>query len=163
MAEHDAAVPFPCLPAPVSCTMPDTLRSHIKVWVSNAGVFIESEDDHTMDLKDMERKIKEHPEAKFMLVSHMRGKLCDMDKVKEMCKEHGITMIEDCAHSVGVFWGEEHTGHHGVAACFSTQSHKAINSGEGGFLCTGDALSLSRRDTASLAFLKMLALPCLPC
>lgn len=95
-----------------------------------------------MDLKDMEAKIKAHPEAKFMLVSHMRGKLCDMDKVKEMCDANGITMVEDCAHSVGVFWGEEHTGHHGIASCFSTQSHKAINSGEGGFLCTGDALHL---------------------
>ena len=104
------------------------------------GVFIESEADHTMDLNDMEAKIRAHPEAKFMLVSHMRGKLCDMDRVKEMCEAHGITMVEDCAHSVGVFWGEEHTGHHGIAACFSTQSHKAINSGEGGFLCTGMAV-----------------------
>lgn len=94
-----------------------------------------------MDLKDMEAKIKAHPEAKFMLVSHMRGKLCDMDKVKDMCAAHGITMVEDCAHSVGVFWGEQHTGHHGIAACFSTQSHKAINSGEGGFLCTGKSLA----------------------
>eukprot|EP00892_Ulva_mutabilis_P007538 jgi/Ulvmu1/5156/UM021_0173.1 len=102
------------------------------------GVFVESEDDHTMDLNDMECKIKAHPEAKFMLVSHMRGKLCDMDRVREMCDAHGITMVEDCAHSVGVFWGEKHTGHHGIAACFSTQSHKAINSGEGGFMCTDD-------------------------
>lgn len=102
------------------------------------GVFIESERDHTMDLNDMEAKIKAHPEAKFMLVSHMRGKLCDMDKVKAMCDEHDITMVEDCAHSVGVYWGDKHTGHHSKVACFSCQSNKALNSGEGGFLCTDD-------------------------
>jgi dTDP-4-amino-4,6-dideoxygalactose transaminase len=102
-----------------------------------AGVLIESENDHTMDLKDMEAKIKAHPEAKYMLVSHMRGKVCDMDKVKELCDAQGITMIEDCAHSVGVFWDGKHTGHHAVVACFSCQSNKALNSGEGGFLCTG--------------------------
>lgn len=102
------------------------------------GVLIESDDDYTMDLEDMERKVKAHPEAKFMLVSHMRGQVCDMDRVREMCDEHGITMIEDCAHSVGVLYGGRHTGHHGVAACFSSQSHKGLNSGEGGFLCTDD-------------------------
>ena len=100
-------------------------------------MLIESEDDHTMDLADMEAKIAAHPEARFMLVSHMRGKLCDMDKVVEICKKHDIVLMEDCAHTTGVFWGEEHTGHHGVLACYSTQSHKAMNSGEGGFLCTG--------------------------
>jgi dTDP-4-amino-4,6-dideoxygalactose transaminase len=100
-------------------------------------VLIESEADHTMDLEDMKEKILAHPEARFMLVSHMRGKLCDMDKVVEMCKKHDITMIEDCAHTTGVFWGDAHTGHHGIVSCYSTQSHKAINSGEGGFLCTG--------------------------
>lgn len=102
------------------------------------GVLVESEDDHTMDLKDMEAKIAAHPEARFMLVSHMRGKLCDMDKVVELCKKHDIVLVEDCAHAIGVFWGEKHSGHHGVVSCFSTQSHKAINSGEGGFLCTDD-------------------------
>lgn len=100
-------------------------------------MLIESEADHTMDLADMEAKIAAHPEAKFMLVSHMRGKLCDMDRVKDLCDANGITMIEDCAHSVGVFWGERHTGHHAVVSCFSSQSNKALNSGEGGFLCTG--------------------------
>ena len=54
-----------------------------------------------------------------------------------MCDKHSITMVEDCAHSVGVYWGAKHTGHHAKVACFSCQSHKAINSGEGGFMCTG--------------------------
>ena len=93
-----------------------------------------------MDLTDMEAKIAAHPEARFMLDSHMLGKLCDMVKVVEVCKKHDITLIEDCAHTTGVYWGEEHTGHHGVLACYSTQSHKAMNSGEGGFLCTGALL-----------------------
>ena len=83
-----------------------------------------------MDLEDMAAKIAANPDAKFMLVSHMRGKLCDMDAVTMMCDKAGITLIEDCAHSVGVFWGEKHSGHHGVVSCFSTQSHKAMNSGE---------------------------------
>jgi dTDP-4-amino-4,6-dideoxygalactose transaminase len=110
------------MPLPVACS---------------AAVLIESEVDYTIDLVDMEAKIKANPSAKFMLISHMRGKVCDMDKVQRMCNQFGITMIEDCAHSVGIFWGDKHTGHHGVASCFSCQSHKSINSGEGGFLCTG--------------------------
>lgn len=95
-----------------------------------------------MDLKDMEEKIAAHPEARFMLVSHMRGKLCDMDKVVEICEKHDITLVEDCAHAIGVFWGDQHSGHHACVSCFSSQSHKALNSGEGGFLCTGMLLPL---------------------
>ena len=47
-------------------------------------------------------------------------------------------LLEDCAHSLGVTYKGEHTGHHGVVCCISSQSYKMINSGEGGFLLTDD-------------------------
>lgn len=101
-------------------------------------VFVESTDSYVIDLDDLERKCKENPDVRFLLISHMRGKIADMDRVEEICNEHNVTMIEDCAHSFGVFWNGKHTGHKGVAACISSQAYKMLNSGEGGFVVTND-------------------------
>merc|ERR1719203_403178 len=62
-----------------------------------------------------------------------------MDKLKDACDRHGVTLLEDCAHSLGVEWNGVHTGHVGKVAAISAQSYKMINSGEGGFLITDDA------------------------
>ena len=61
-----------------------------------------------------------------------------MDAVKDACDRHGVTLLEDCAHSLGVRWNDKHTGHVGKAMAISSQSYKMINSGEGGFLLTDD-------------------------
>jgi dTDP-4-amino-4,6-dideoxygalactose transaminase len=68
----------------------------------------------------------------------MRGKLADMSAVKDLCNRYDAILLEDCAHSLGVFWEGEHSGHKGVACAISSQSYKLINSGEGGFLLTDD-------------------------
>ena len=39
--------------------------------------------------------------AKFLLLSHMRGHIADMDTIVDICSEFGIKMIEDCAHTMG--------------------------------------------------------------
>lgn len=102
------------------------------------AVYVESNRDHVIDVDDMERKLKAHPDCKHVLISHMRGKLADMDAIKDLCDKYDATLLEDAAHSLGVFWKGEHSGHKGVACAISSQSYKMINSGEGGFLLTDD-------------------------
>ncbi len=77
--------------------------------------------------------------AKFLLQSHMRGHIGDMDKVSEICAEFNIKMIEDCAHTMGATWNGTQTGCFGVAAAFSSQSFKQFNTGEGGLIVTDNA------------------------
>lgn len=110
--------------------------------IEHAGgkaVYVETDYNHCMDIDDLEKKLVAYPNCKFCLISHMRGKLADMDKVKDACDRHGVTLLEDCAHSLGVEWKGEHSGHIGKVAAISAQSYKMINSGEGGFLLTDDA------------------------
>jgi len=64
--------------------------------------------------------------------------VADMQGVYEVAEEHGLTVVEDCAHALGVQWDGVQLGRQAKVACFSTQSAKVINSGEGGFLCTDD-------------------------
>ncbi|ARD48304.1 DegT/DnrJ/EryC1/StrS aminotransferase family protein [Sporosarcina sp. P33] len=100
-------------------------------------VFVEITKDYVTDLDDLEQKAKDSG-AKYFLLSHMRGHIADMDRVVEICERHHITLIEDCAHTMGAKWNGRHTGTFGAAGCFSTQTYKHLNSGEGGLLVTDD-------------------------
>ena len=102
------------------------------------AVYVESDQDHVMDIDDLELKLKENPDCNHVLISHMRGKLADMDAVKALCDKYDAILLEDAAHSLGVFWQGKHSGHQGIACAISSQSYKMINSGEGGFLLTDD-------------------------
>ncbi len=110
--------------------------------IEHAGgkaVYVESDYNHVMDVDDLDKKLTAHPNCKHVLISHMRGKIADMDKIKETCDKHGAILLEDCAHSLGVKWNGVHTGHAGIACAISSQSYKMINSGEGGFFLTDNA------------------------
>ncbi|VFN05923.1 MAG: dTDP-4-amino-4,6-dideoxygalactose transaminase, partial [Candidatus Kentron sp. G] len=99
-------------------------------------VLVDCTENYGTDIEDLKRKITS--KTKILLISHMRGHLSDMEAVTNLCEEHSITLIEDCAHSLGTRYDGVHTGLFGKAGCFSTQSHKMINAGEGGFLVTND-------------------------
>jgi dTDP-4-amino-4,6-dideoxygalactose transaminase len=108
--------------------------------IENAGaepVFVEITDDYLTDLEDLENKAVQSG-SKYFLLSHMRGHIVDMDRVIEICRDLDITLIEDCAHTVGCHWGETFTGRFGKVGCYSSQTYKHINSGEGGLLVTDD-------------------------
>lgn len=99
-------------------------------------VLVECDENFCIDLADLERKIT--PDVCCLLLSHMRGHICNMDSVSALCRTYELTLIEDCAHSLGGLYAGTHTGRFGIAGCFSTQSHKLLNSGEGGLLITDD-------------------------
>lgn len=117
--------------------------------------FVESTSAYVIDLEHLEKKCQECPDVRFLLISHMRGKLADMDVVESVCKKYNVTLLEDCAHSLGVFWDGKHSGHKGVAACISTQAYKMLNSGEGGFLLSNDPVVAARAIVASGGYEKL--------
>ena len=100
-------------------------------------VFVEIGHDWLTDIDDLRAKAKSSG-AKFFMLSHMRGHIADMDAIVAICEEFGITLIEDCAHTMGAKWQGKRSGNFGKVACFSTQTYKHMNSGEGGFLTTDD-------------------------
>ncbi len=101
------------------------------------AVLVETTADYTTDLVDLERKAAESG-AKVFLLSHMRGHIADLRAVREICDRHGIVLVEDCAHTMGARWDGRHTGTWGQIGCYSSQTYKHINSGEGGLLVTDD-------------------------
>lgn len=96
---------------------------------------VDMTDDLVIDIDDLVRKIRG---AKFLILSYMRGRVPNLDRVLDVCESSGVTLIEDAAHSLGVNWCGQPTGQRGKAAVFSTQSYKLIDSGEGGLVVTDD-------------------------
>jgi dTDP-4-amino-4,6-dideoxygalactose transaminase len=109
--------------------------------IEHAGakpVFVECGLDFCVDLDDLERQAAAS-RARYFLMSHMRGHIADMDRTVEICRRFGIALIEDCAHTMGAKWSGRYSGTFGRIGCYSTQTYKHINSGEGGLLVTNDA------------------------
>jgi dTDP-4-amino-4,6-dideoxygalactose transaminase len=88
-------------------------------------------------MADLERKAATSG-AKVFLLSHMRGHIADLQAVRAVCDKYGIAIVEDCAHTMGAKWDGQHTGTWGKVGCYSAQTYKHINSGEGGLLVTDD-------------------------
>ena len=108
--------------------------------IENAGatpVFVEITGDYVADLDDMEQKALQSG-ARFFLLSHMRGHIVDMERVVDVCDRLGVVLVEDCAHTVGCRWNGRFTGTFGKVGCFSSQTYKHMNSGEGGLMVTDD-------------------------
>jgi len=99
-------------------------------------VFVECTKDYRLDIADLKRKIT--PDAKILLLSHMRGHISEMDEIKKLCAVQGITLIEDAAHALGARWRDQPIGSFGKVSCFSFQSNKVINTGEGGMLTSDE-------------------------
>ncbi|MBR9842958.1 MAG: aminotransferase [Rhodobacteraceae bacterium] len=98
-------------------------------------VFVGVTEGLVIDLEDLADKADR---AEVLMLSHMRGHICDMDRLMEICDGAGIRVVEDCAHTMGAQWRGTWSGRHGVMACYSTQTYKHVNSGEGGFLISDD-------------------------
>jgi dTDP-4-amino-4,6-dideoxygalactose transaminase len=113
------------------------------VGLGAVPVFVEVTQDLTIDLDDLERQIAATG-ARTLLLSHMRGHICDMDRLMALCDRAGVTVIEDCAHTMGAAWNGVPSGRHGRVGCYSTQTYKHMNSGEGGLLISDDPEVMAR-------------------
>lgn len=98
-------------------------------------VLVEVGENYRVDIGDFATKLEG---ADAVLISHMRGHTSDMDAIMALCEARGIPVIEDAAHSLGTEWHGRAIGTIGKIGCFSFQSYKLVNAGEGGILITDD-------------------------
>ncbi|WP_299819897.1 DegT/DnrJ/EryC1/StrS family aminotransferase [uncultured Jannaschia sp.] len=113
---------------------------------------VEITPDLVLDLEDFDAKARATG-ARWLLLSHMRGHLCDMDRLTEIAAARGVTVIEDCAHTMGAAWAGRRSGGFGLAGCFSTQTYKHMNSGEGGLLTSDDEGFMARATILSGSYM----------
>lgn len=112
-------------------------------------VLCECGDNYRIDLIDFKAKL---PSVDAVIISHMRGHTSDMDEILALCDAVNIPVIEDAAHSLGTTWGGCNIGTLGKIGCFSFQSYKLLNAGEGGIMITDDADLIARAVIMSGAY-----------
>jgi len=100
-------------------------------------VLCEVGEDYRIDIDDFTTRLDDNIAA--VIVSHMRGHTSDMDAIMALCEARNIPVIEDAAHSLGTLWDGRKIGTIGNVGCFSFQSYKLVNAGEGGIMVTDDA------------------------
>jgi len=122
------------------------------VAAGGCPVLVEITEQLVIDLDDLAVKAKASG-ARFLMLSHMRGHLVDMEALFEHCARLNLTIIEDCAHTMGAAWNGIKSGRHGLVGCFSTQTYKHMNSGEGGLLVTDDAEVMARATMLSGSYM----------
>jgi dTDP-4-amino-4,6-dideoxygalactose transaminase len=112
-------------------------------------VLCECADNYRINMDDFAAKL---PEVDAVIISHMRGHTSDMDAIMALCEQAGKPVIEDAAHSLGTTWHGRNIGTIGRIGCFSFQSYKLLNAGEGGILVTDDADLVARAIIMSGAY-----------
>jgi dTDP-4-amino-4,6-dideoxygalactose transaminase len=87
--------------------------------------------------------------TKAVVVVHYAGVACNMDKIKKICQQHNLTLIEDAAQAFGAYYvnssnQKQHLGTIGDLGAISFHGTKNIVSGEGGVLLVNNLHYLDR-------------------
>jgi len=113
-------------------------------------ILVEVGDNYRLDMADFQAKLT--PQIRAVVISHMRGHTSDMDAILKICDSRGVPVVEDAAHSLGTLWHDRKIGTLGKVGCFSFQSYKMVNGGEGGVLITDDEDIIARAIIMSGAY-----------
>jgi perosamine synthetase len=76
--------------------------------------------------------------TKAIIAVHLYGNLCDMDRLLDIGKRQGISVIEDAAEAIGSMYHGKRAGSMGDFGAFSFHGTKTITTGEGGMFVTND-------------------------
>jgi len=108
------------------------------VFLGARPVFAES-DPTTLqiDPEDVRRKIT--AKTKAIVVVHLWGNVCDMDRLMAVSQETGVPSLEDCSHAHGAKYADRIVGSIGKVGIWSLQGSKPVSAGEGGVLATNDS------------------------
>ena len=93
-------------------------------------------ENFTIDVQKAESLINERTAA--ILPIHVYGNVCDVEKIEDMAKKHGLKVIYDAAHTFGETYKGKGIGTYGDISCFSFHATKVYNTIEGGAACYDD-------------------------
>lgn len=114
-------------------------------WISTANaaaclgarVVFADVDPETLNLDPAAVARKITPRTKVILLVHLYGCCCDMDPLRELAQQHGLLLVEDCAHAPGATYKGRKSGTLGDLGVFSFHQQKnMVTLGEGGMVTT---------------------------
>ncbi len=107
------------------------------VYEGGVPVFIDTEyDTWNMAPVALKKAFELYPDVKVVMIAHLYGTPGKIDELKAICDEHGATIIEDAAESLGATYKGVQTGRFGDIGCISYNGNKIITGSSGGMLLT---------------------------
>ncbi len=83
--------------------------------------------------------------TKAVVPVHLYGQCCEMDRILELSKKHGVAVVEDACHAPGAEHRGRKAGSMGATGCFSFHEQKNMSTlGEGGMITTNDPALFER-------------------
>jgi perosamine synthetase len=89
-----------------------------------------------IDPAQIERYIT--PRTRGIIPVHLFGLATEMEPILEIARRHNLWVVEDAACGFDTWYRGRHVGTLGEIGCFSFHPRKAITTGEGGMITTGD-------------------------
>ena len=100
-------------------------------------VFVDSDyDTMCISIDDLKSKAKD---ASAVIIVHFGGEMCDIQEIKNICDDHALYLIEDCAHTQGGTVDGKALGTFGDIGCFSFEEKKGMTTGDGGMMVTNNS------------------------
>ncbi len=109
------------------------------IYEGGVPVFIDTErETWNMDPVSLEKAFEVYPDVKLVVYAELYGFSGNIEKIKEICHQHGALLIEDAAETVGAKWNGRQCGSFGDYSAISFNGNKIITGSSGGCLLTND-------------------------
>ena len=120
-------------------TTPMTFASTINSIILAGGKPVLADidkDTYNINPENIEKKITK--KTKGILLVHLAGLPCEIERINKIKKKYNLFLIEDCAHGIETKYNNIHVGNFGDTGCFSFYSTKNLTTGEGGMIISKD-------------------------
>jgi dTDP-4-amino-4,6-dideoxygalactose transaminase len=102
-------------------------------------VFVDIEPD-TLNIDPAAVEAAITPRTRAVVPVHLFGQCADLTRLRMICEQHRLALVEDCAQAIGADWEGIRCGSVGVAGCFSFYPSKNLGCyGDGGMVVSRDA------------------------
>jgi dTDP-4-amino-4,6-dideoxygalactose transaminase len=91
-------------------------------------------DPDTLNIDPAQVRRRLSPRTRAIVPVHFAGRPCEMDDLMWLARQHGLKVIEDCAHAIETQYHGRNVGTIGDFGCFSFYVTKNIVTGEGGMV-----------------------------
>ncbi len=123
------------------------------IYEKAVPVFVDSDyETWNMSPVALDRALKKYPNAKAVIPVHLYGNPANMEKIMEICRGHGVPVVEDAAESLGSIYHGRMTGTFGDYGVFSFNGNKIITTSGGGMLVCNLDEETARERVAKVRF-----------
>jgi dTDP-3-amino-2,3,6-trideoxy-4-keto-D-glucose/dTDP-3-amino-3,4,6-trideoxy-alpha-D-glucose/dTDP-2,6-dideoxy-D-kanosamine transaminase len=100
-------------------------------------VLVDVGSDYNLDVDACRTAVT--PRTRAVMPVHLNGRMCEMDALMDLARQHGLVVIEDAAQALGATTGNGRAGAFGLAGCFSFYPFKLLGAfGDAGAITTND-------------------------